>query len=89
VLAALHEFFQPDRFTFGVPLERSALETTVQDVPGVDGVTGLLYRRRGHTSDFVTMLDTVDVAADEIVRADNDPSRPDAGSFRVEVGGGK
>jgi uncharacterized phage protein gp47/JayE len=89
VLAALHEFFQPDRFTFGVPLERSALEAAVQDVPGIDGVTDLLYRRRGHTSGFVTMLDTVEVAVDEIVRADNDPSRPDAGSFRVEVGGGK
>jgi hypothetical protein len=89
VLAVLHEFFQPDRFTFGVPLERSALEAAVQDVPGTDGVTDLLYRRRGHTSGFVTMLDTVEVAVDEIVRADNDPNRPDAGSFRVDVGGGK
>ena len=35
------------------------------------------------------MLDTVEVAVDEIVRADNDPNRPDAGSFRVTVGGGK
>jgi hypothetical protein len=89
VLEALAEFFQPDRFTFGVPLERSALEAAVQDIPGIDGVTNLLYRRRGHTPGFVTMLDTVEVAVDEIVRADNDPSRPDAGSFLVDVGGGK
>jgi hypothetical protein len=89
VIAALREFFNPDHFTFGSPLERSALEAAVQDVPGVDGVTEVRYRRRGHTADFVPMLDTVEVAVDEIVRADNDPSRPDAGSFRVDVGGGK
>ena len=89
VLAALRDFFHPDRFTFGDPLERSALEAAVQDVPGVDGVTAVRYRRRGHTQGFVPMLDTVEVAVDEIVRADNDPSRPDAGSFHVAVGGGK
>lgn len=89
VLAALRGFFDPDCFSFGQPLERSALEAAVQDVAGVDGVTAVQYRRRGHTIGFVAMGDTVDVAADEIVRADNDPSRPDAGSFRVDVGGGK
>jgi len=88
-LAALGAFFEPDRFTFGVPLERSALEAALQDVPGLDGVTEVSYRRRGHTPGFVRMLDTVDVARDEIVRADNDPSRPEAGSFHVDVGGGK
>jgi hypothetical protein len=89
VLAALRAFFDPDRFTFGQPLERSVLEAAVQDVPGVDGVTAVRYRRRGHTAGFVPMGDTVEVAADEIVRADNDANRPDAGSFRVDVGGGK
>jgi hypothetical protein len=89
VLDVLRAFFDPDRFTFGQPLERSALEAAVQDVAGVDGVTGVRYRRRGHTNGYVAMSDTVEVAADEIVRADNDPSRPDAGSYRVLVGGGK
>ena len=89
VLAALREFFHPDHFTFGAPLERSALEAAVQEVPGVDGVTEVRYRRRGHTAGFVPMLDMVEVAVDEIVRADTNPSRPDAGSFRVEIGGGK
>ena len=41
VLDALRDFFHPDNFTFGAPLERSALEAAVQDVPGVDGVTEL------------------------------------------------
>ena len=50
VLTALREFFHPDHFTFGAPLERSALEAAIQAVPGVDGVTEVRYRRRGHTA---------------------------------------
>ncbi len=82
-------FFHPDRFTFGVALERSALEAALQDVPGVDGVIELQYRRRSLTPGFVHMPDSVEVARDEIVRVDNDPSRPERGSLRVDVRGGK
>jgi hypothetical protein len=91
VLAALDTtgFFHPDRFSFGVALERSALEVAIQDVPGVDGVVTLHYRRRGHTDDFVEMPDAVEVGKDEIARVDNNPSRPERGSLRVAVMGGK
>jgi hypothetical protein len=82
-------FFDPDRYTFGLGLERSRLEAAIQDVHGVDGVLEITYRRRGYTPGFVPMPETVEVARDEIVRLDNDPSRPDAGSLRVEVRGGK
>lgn len=82
-------FFHPDRFTFGTALERSAVEAAVQDVPGVDGVTDVRYRRRGHTPGFIEMPDFVPVAQNEIVRIDNDPSRPERGSLRVDVMGGK
>jgi predicted phage baseplate assembly protein len=84
-----HGFFHPDRFTFGGALERSALEAALQDVPGVEGVVELRYRRRGHTPGFVTMPDSVEVGRDEIVRVDNDPSRPERGSLHVDVRGGK
>ncbi len=82
-------FFHPNRFTFGVALERSALEAAVQEVPGVDGVVDVVYRRRGYTPGLVPMPDFVRPAQDEIVRVDNDPSRPEAGSLRVDVLGGK
>jgi predicted phage baseplate assembly protein len=82
-------FFHPDRFTFGLPLERSELEAAVQEVPGVDGVVRLRYRRRGFTPGYIDMLDEVDVASDEIVRVDNDPSRPERGSLQIYVQGGK
>lgn len=86
VAAAL---FHPDRFTFGVALERSVIAAAIQDAPGVDGVVALRYRRRGHTADFVAMPTAITVGRSEIVRVDNDPARPDAGSVRVVVLGGK
>jgi hypothetical protein len=82
-------FFAPDAFRFGRPLERSELEIAAQRATGVDGVVCTQYRRRGLVSDFEPMPETVTVASDEIVRCDNDPSRPEAGSLRVVVKGGK
>ena len=73
-LDGTHGFFHPDHFTFGTPLERSAVEAAVQAVPGVDGVVGVRYRRRGHTAGFISMPDVVRVGQDEIVRVDNDAS---------------
>lgn len=82
-------FFHPDRLTFGTPLERSALEAAIQDAYGVAGVAAIAYRRRGVVPDFEPMPDTVAVGPDQILRVDNDPSRAEAGSLRVVVGGGK
>ena len=81
-------FFHPDRFTFGTPLERSALEAVVQEAFGVDGVRSVRFRRRG-VSGFQDLPDTVRVAPDRLLRVDNDRSRPEAGSVRVVVEGGK
>jgi hypothetical protein len=82
-------FFSPARFTFGDQLERSALEAAIQDAPGVAGVIEITYRRRGQTAGFVPMPDTVPIGMREIVRVDNDPNRPEAGSLKVRVEGGK
>jgi predicted phage baseplate assembly protein len=82
-------FFFIDNFTFGKPLEPSAIEAVIQNAYGVGGVISVRYRRRGYTNDFVEMTDAVRVAADEIIRVDNDPSRPERGSIEVKVEGGK
>lgn len=82
-------FFHPDRFSFGIALERSALEAAIQRVPGVDGVVSLTYRRRGQAQNLAAMPDVVGVAHDEIVRVDNNPNRPERGSLQVTVMGGK
>jgi hypothetical protein len=82
-------YFYTDRFSFGTPLERSELEAVVQAAGGVAGVTSIEYRRRGVTPVPVEMGDTVSVGPDQIIRVDNDPSRPERGSLHVEVDGGK
>jgi predicted phage baseplate assembly protein len=82
-------FFHPDRWTFGLALERSALEAAIQQVPGVDGVVALSYRRRGRARASAPMPDLVEIGRDEILRVDDNPSRPERGSLRVEVRGGK
>jgi hypothetical protein len=82
-------FFYSDNFTFGTTLERSALEAAVQQAYGAAGVHSILYRRRGVIFDYVEMPDEVTVATNDILRVDNDPSRPERGSLRVYVDGGK
>jgi predicted phage baseplate assembly protein len=82
------EFFAPDNFTFGMPLYRSALEAAIQGVAGVCAVEGLRIRRRGWTEwgDWTTL--SYGVAANEIVRVQNDPRYPERGSFRLKLAGG-
>lgn len=82
-------FFDPDSFTFGTPLERSALEAAIQRSYGVAGVVSIRYRRRGFMSDFTDMPNVVSVRNGQIVRTLADPNRPEAGSVRVDVEGGK
>jgi hypothetical protein len=82
-------FFFLDRFTFGTPLERSALEAAIQAAYGVGGVVSVDYRQRGVTPDYSPLPDTLEIHRDEILRVDNDPSRPERGTVRVVVKGGK
>jgi hypothetical protein len=82
-------FFHVDNFTFGIPLERSALSAAVQGSYGVAGVLSIQVRRRGVTPGYIFLPDSIEVASDEIIRVDNDPSRPEFGSLKVIVEGGK
>jgi hypothetical protein len=82
-------FFNPDNFSFGIPLERSNLESAIQSAPGVAGVLCVRYRVRGRTQGMAEMPDVVDVAADQIIRCVNDPSLPEQGSIKVSILGGK
>lgn len=86
---AASAFFAVSRFVFGQPLYRSALEAAIQAVPGVDGVRSVSYRLRNHAPNFLTMNDIVPVGANQILRCDNDPSRPNNGALGVIVGGGR
>ena len=82
-------FFFADRFTFGSPLFRSGLEAAIQSVPGVAGVLSITHRRRGTLAGFVDLPKEFDLAADEILRIDNDPDWPERGIIRVFPEGGR
>ncbi|WP_204141054.1 hypothetical protein [Halomicronema sp. CCY15110] len=91
VIAALtgpQGFFNPDNFTFGTPLRRSRLEAALQAVPGVRAVKQIDMRRRGWFdwrpfSEWVLL-----VAADEVIRVENDRRFPDRGSVQIFTEGG-
>lgn len=89
VTGGLKAFFGLDRFTFGQALERSALETAIQDTPGVGGVLEILFRRRDVNSKFANLPQVQPVSSGEIILVENNSNHPERGSFRVEVMGGK
>jgi hypothetical protein len=82
-------FFHVDNFTLGTDFERSRLEAALQAVPGVAGVRSIKFRRRGHINNFVEMPGAIPFAPGEIFRLDNNASRPERGSYRLQVEGGK
>jgi hypothetical protein len=82
-------FFDHTRWAFGQPLESSALLAVVQAVVGVQGVSSVQYRERGVQPDWTPLPETVTIAPDQVLRVDDDPSRPDAGSLSVTVDGAK
>lgn len=82
-------FFDHSRWGFGQPLESAALLAAIQTAAGVIGVLEVLYRPAGTRAGWVPLPETLTLPADRILRVDNDPSRPQAGSVRVIVAGGK
>jgi hypothetical protein len=82
-------FFFADRFTFGTPLYRSVLEAAIQSVPGVNGVLSISYRQRGVTAGWLDLPAVFPLAADRILRIENDPDYPERGTLQVIAEGGQ
>jgi hypothetical protein len=82
-------FFHHSRWGFGQPLAASALLAAIQTATGVAGVLLVQYRQRGLQPDWTPLPETLTPPANRILRLDNDPSQPEAGSLRVIVEGGK
>jgi hypothetical protein len=80
-------FFDPDNFTFGDPLRRSALEAAVQEIPGVHGVEQILIRARRITDWRPFDEPDFRVGAAQIIRLQNDPVLPERGSLAVHARG--
>lgn len=90
VIAALASpgLFNPDNFTFGQPLRRSALEAAIQNVPGVKGVEEIRIRVRRRRDWKVFDQAELAVAPRQIIRLQNDPLFPSRGSLSVTGHGG-
>jgi Baseplate J-like protein len=81
-------FFDPNNFTFGGSLRRSALEHAIHQLPGVAGVLCIRVRRRGQTT-YAEMPETISVGTSEIIQVASDPNRPDRGRVEISVRGGR
>ncbi len=81
-------FFSPDNWTFGDPLERARLEAVIQTVPGVRSVEEIFIRRRGWFEQRLFSELVYSVAADEIIRVENNPELPERGAVRLVMEGG-
>jgi predicted phage baseplate assembly protein len=79
-------FFGRDKWTFGQPLEASALIAAIQSCPGVVGVTSIHYRRTPEPGAWRPLRATIGVAPSEILRIDNDRDRPGHGLLFVTAG---
>ena len=78
-------FFDHSQWSFGQPLESSALLAAIQSCAGVDGVDEVKYRPRRARPGWAPLPPRFAVGPGEILRVDNDPSRPMAGSLQVRV----
>jgi predicted phage baseplate assembly protein len=81
-------FFAPDNFTFGTPLERSRLEATIQAVPGVRAVEGMMIRRRGWFDWRPFQALVYQPGTNEVIRLANDPQFPERGTLTLSMEGG-
>jgi hypothetical protein len=76
-------FFHPDRFSFGDPLRRPALEAAIACVDGVRAVMAIEIRLRGLTGYVAFVTPEITVADNRILKLENDPNRPGQGSIRI------
>lgn len=88
-VASAEPGFFANRFTFGTPLYRSALEAAIQGVPGVNGVLAVFCRQRGVTSGWLDLPAVFPLATNHILRIDNNPDWPERGTLRVIAEGGR
>ena len=81
-------FFDPDNFSFGDPLRRSALYAAIQGVPGVRAVEGIQVRRRGHFDWREFSEESLTVGLNEVIGLANDPLYPERGAVTFTMEGG-
>lgn len=80
-------FFHPSRFTFGNSLYVSQLIAEAKKVRGVENVQVTRFERRGLASQGELELGILQFGPLEVPQMDNDPRRPERGSFCLNMRG--
>ena len=81
-------FFHPDNFTFGEPVWLSQLFGAGMAVEGVSSVSVRRFQRLDEDARGEIEAGVLETASLEIVRLDNDPSRPGNGRLELDMLGG-
>jgi len=82
-------FFNPDEWTFGQALHRSAIEGRIHQVPGICHVTNITMKRFNEPTPGVAGLEVLEMGFDEVVLLSNNPSHLERGLIRFDVQGGR
>jgi hypothetical protein len=80
--------FHPDNFTFGDPLTVSRILAAAAGVPGVASASVTELHRVGAVPTTELSAGLLIVGDLEIIRLDNDPSRPERGVLHLDLDGG-
>jgi hypothetical protein len=83
------EFFHPDNLTFGRALYLSQVVSVAQSVPGVESVRVKKFERLFDGPQGEIDAGLIRFGPFEIAQCDSDPSVPDNGQIRFDVGGGR
>jgi len=81
-------FFHPDNFSFGEPVWLSQLYGAAMVVEGVSSVVVHRFQRLDKDPRGEIDAGVLETASLEIVRLDNDPSRPGNGRLELDMSGG-
>jgi hypothetical protein len=81
-------FFHPDNFSFGDPVWLSQLYGAAMGVEGVSSVEIQRFQRWGEDPRGEIDAGVLETASLEIVRLENDPSRPGNGRLELDMVGG-
>jgi len=82
-------FFNPDEWTFGQALHRSAIEGRIHQVSGICHVAAITMKRFNEPTPGAADLEVLEMGFDEVVLLSNNPSHLERGLIRFDVQGGR
>lgn len=82
-------FFNPDQWSFGDDLHRSAIEGRLHQVVGVEHILQITMQRFNAPTPGVPGAEKLEIGFDEVLLCDNDPDHLERGFLRFDLQGGR